>query len=606
MFVLVLQEVDAQGLKDPERAVAKVGPDVITVKEFIERYEFLPWPQRHKKNSTEALKIEFLYALIAEKLLAAEGLSQGLTQHPAYSQKTRDVETKFVRDALYRDEVVQRVRVVDSELWEAYKKSKLAFFIKALQFRSSKEADFVSRLIESGTPFEAIASDTSISVENEETRNDTLAVRYGDYVTQVEDTLFRLKVGQVTSPIHVDDHYYVIKLERKETEPILSQEEFNQRKEQLEQTIRRRKEQTRAEDFLHQFLVGTTGSVKSGSMKSVLLELQKVFSRAQGNSLESSVGLTMDDYAEMTKDLASVWNDSLLTANDSTWTVGQFIGLLIAENLSVPDGSARSVKRAVDGVITMIIRQSYLVKESYRRKLQFDPGVKEDMKMWREYVLANLVKDQIRDTIGVSESEVNEYYRRHQLESETPVELNIREILLDNLQDVKEVMSRLDSGEKFAELAKRYSKRSWAAKKGGEFGFAQVSALGDIGTVASKMKVGERFGPIQVGEGYSVFELIGKRTDPSYIPAEDSIKQEIRKTLLQSKQKKAVSSMVGKLARKFDISIDEELLKSLKVSSIPMMTYRFLGFGGRIVAVPFVERLLDWVQEWKPEFVPLP
>jgi len=599
--------VFAQSDRDTDRQLAKVGPKVITAKEFLERYELLPWPQRHRKNAADALKLEFLYALIAEKLLAAEALAQGLTREPAYQGKIRDIESKFVLDALYRQEVMEKVKVTDAELWEAYKKSKQQFFIKALQFKTAQEANFVRRLIQAGTPFESIAADTSIAVENEDTRNDTLTVVFGDYVTQVEDTLIKLKIGQVTSPLHVDDYYYIIKLERKVVDLLLTQGEFEQRKEHLEGILRRRKEHAQVEEFLHQFLAGTKGTVKGESLKAVALALHRVLSEAPSDSSHGKIWLTMESYGEVQRNLASRWSDSLLTVNDSTWSVGQFMKLLFASNFSVPDTSMRALRRAIDGMITLIIRHSYLTKEGYRRNLQYEPGVQEEMQLWQDNTLANLLKDRIRDTIVVLEDEMKEYYQRYKEELQSPLEINIREILLDDLQIVKEVMKKIEAGESFAELARKYSRRAWAAKNGGEFGYFPLGALGDIGVVAAKMKIGERYGPMQVAEGYSIFEVLGKRTPLKRdVPSFESRREQIHQTLLQAKQRRAVNKMLGQLAKKYDITINSELLKSLQVSSIPMMTYRFLGFGGRVIAVPFVDRLLDWVQEWNPEFVPLP
>ncbi|PIU45196.1 MAG: hypothetical protein COS95_04905, partial [Ignavibacteriales bacterium CG07_land_8_20_14_0_80_59_12] len=228
---------------NPDQQVAKVGSRVITAREFLERYEFLPWPQRHRKDAAGALKREFLYALIAEKLLAADALEQGMSREGAYRGKTLEVESGFVRDALYRDEVVREVKVTDAELWEAYRKSKVEFLIKALQFRKGSDAQLAWNLVRSEQAFDSIAADDSVPVENEETRNDTLQVRFGDYVPQVEDSLYALRVGGVTPPLRVDDHFYVIKLVRRISDPVLTQDEFAEKRHDLESILRCRKEQ---------------------------------------------------------------------------------------------------------------------------------------------------------------------------------------------------------------------------------------------------------------------------------------------------------------------------------------------------------------------------
>lgn len=592
---------------NPDQQVAKVGSRVITAREFLERYEFLPWPQRHRKDAAGALKREFLYALIAEKLLAADALEQGMSREGAYRGKTLEVESGFVRDALYRDEVVREVKVTDAELWEAYRKSKVEFLIKALQFRKGSDAQLAWNLVRSEQAFDSIAADDSVPVENEETRNDTLQVRFGDYVPQVEDSLYALRVGGVTPPLRVDDHFYVIKLVRRISDPVLTQDEFAEKRHDLESILRCRKEQKRAEEFLHEFLAGTKGVVKGESLKAVAREIHRVLAESLPDASRNRIWLTLDGCDKAREALASRWSDSLLAVNDSVWTVGRFVKLLYDDNFSVPDSSMRAVRNGIDGTITLLIRHSYLTREGYRRQLQYDPSVREDMAMWEDNTLANILKERVRDTIDASEDEMKAHYQKYREELESPVEINIREVLLDNLQSVDEVMVRLDAGEAFEALARKYSERTWAARKGGEFGFFPVHALGDIGAVAAKLKVGERYGPLQIPEGYSIFEVIGKRMPPTReVRSFEGMRSEIRAAVIKAKEHKLVTAALGKLSKRFEIMINERLLDSLKVSSVPMMTYRYLGFGGRTIAVPFVERLLDWVPEWKPESVPLP
>ena len=62
--------VVAQPLKPPPNVLAKAGDLFVTEKEFLQRFELLPALQRSRKSRLEESKLELLYSLIAEKLLA--------------------------------------------------------------------------------------------------------------------------------------------------------------------------------------------------------------------------------------------------------------------------------------------------------------------------------------------------------------------------------------------------------------------------------------------------------------------------------------------------------------------------------------------------------
>ncbi|MHB9013096.1 MAG: hypothetical protein ACYC49_12850 [Ignavibacteriaceae bacterium] len=49
----------------------------------------------------------------------------------------------------------------------------------------------------------------------------------------------------------------------------------------------------------------------------------------------------------------------------------------------------------------------------------------------------------------------------------------------------------------------------------------------------------------------------------------------------------------AELANEYGVSINDNALKSLKLSNVNMFTYRFMGFGGRITAIPY---LVPWYE----------
>lgn len=121
------------------------------------------------------------------------------------------------------------------------------------------------------------------------------------------------------------------------------------------------------------------------------------------------------------------------------------------------------------------------------------------------------------------------------------------------------------------------------------------------------MNVGERRGPLYLKDDYIFFELIKKEfpagvTDSSF----DSMMQKVALDAYHLKQKKALDAFLARSAQQRGYNIYADRLKLLKVTNVPMMTYRILGFGGKMFAVPFVSRQVDWINVENPESIPLP
>ena len=165
---------------------------------------------------------------------------------------------------------------------------------------------------------------------------------------------------------------------------------------------------------------------------------------------------------------------------------------------------------------------------------------------------------------------------------------------------VNEVLKALDKSADIRELAKIHTKRVWTKEKGGEFGYFPVTMYGDIGKIAGEMKVGEIYGPLKTNDGYSIFKLIGKRKPKVKIPkAFTDIKDEIKSELRYKKVKNKLESRTAELANKYGVSINNRLLNSIKVNNLNMLVYRYMGFGGRILAFPITPPFYEWYQKWK-------
>jgi hypothetical protein len=85
---------------------------------------------------------------------------------------------------------------------------------------------------------------------------------------------------------------------------------------------------------------------------------------------------------------------------------------------------------------------------------------------------------------------------------------------------------------------------------------------------------------------------IAKDSSAQYDP---SLSDSARSRLLEVRTESAEARVVARLIGSHGMTIFEDRLAAIRVSSTPMMTYRLLGFGGRMFAVPFVRPRTGWV-----------
>jgi hypothetical protein len=266
---------------------------------------------------------------------------------------------------------------------------------------------------------------------------------------------------------------------------------------------------------------------------------------------------------------------------------------LIIYPILINDPSLKSVALTLMDNLNKYVQYKFLSDEGFKEGFQNNPEVKEDINIWGIDYLAKMIKNKLRDSIHVTDEDVKNYYK----ENKGLEKVNILEILNTNLDVIDTVFKQLKAHKDFRELAVEYSQRPWTKNTGGEFGYFPVSEFDEIGKVASKLKLNQIYGPIRTGNGYSIIKLIGRKIDSTKSSADfETVKDQLKEELLTKEFNKKFYKYIAALAEKYHYSVNEQALKNLKVLNTPMFTFKYIGFGGRIAALPFLDAWYDWVK----------
>ncbi len=102
-------------------------------------------------------------------------------------------------------------------------------------------------------------------------------------------------------------------------------------------------------------------------------------------------------------------------------------------------------------------------------------------------------------------------------------------------------------------------------------------------------------------------EVIGRRFAPSPgDTAEARHASEARAEVTAMKRQGLLNRFLAQSARDRGFDVYADRLRSIVVTPVPMLTYRILGFGGRMFEVPFVDPQLQWLNTEPPAAPVLP
>ena len=594
----------AQRNELPADTVATVGARVITAKDFLERFELMPVQGKDVASRIETTKLQFLYSMAAEKLLALEATQQNIGSDSVTQKMQHTLERTFVRDELYKREVVQNSEPTMNEMLSAYQRAPFTIDVDILGVLKKEDGEKLFRAVTKSKNKEKTLQSFDGSLF---TFLDTLSITLGSTEKRIEDAVFGMMKDSVTQPMLIEPHGWVMmKLKRKYSNPKYVNESRSNQIISVRRIIQNQKQDSIAKQVFAQFLGQQRAQVDSTLFRIVADSVYKILmSDTVAHTYKKNFILFSSDVEKLEEIFAPLLTAPFAAIQSGDMTLGDVLIGLKNSMVVFPNMQKNVVLGVLNNNFRIIVQNELLAREGFKKNFQQSENVRHDIATWMDNRRTMLMFKQIKDTLHVSDQEVMTAYNKNQEVFGAQVEVNIREILLDTtLADVKlavDLRKRILAGEDIAALAKKYSRRKEWKEKGGESGFFNIESkqYPQLGMYASHADSGQLVGPLRISEGETLFKIIGRRIiDDSLRLYSDDVKKTVRAKLLQEKLQKVLDGYIGTLAKKYGVTLNENNLRNVKTTTISMVTWRNIGFGGRFLAVPPVYTQVGWVQEW--------
>ncbi len=583
--------------------IAEIGPIKITASEFKKRYEMIPHIGRHIKGREEHLKMETIYSIIAEKLWALEAEELSLDSTDVMRFTFQNVKDMNLRDALYRKQIMDKVVISPETIYEAKRRAIYFLNTKFIHSADKLEIDALSTIIRNGASFDSLLV---LRPEYEMQKNNFYQVHYGQMAEHAEDVLYNLELYQVSAPIKSPKGWYLFKLYSIENEIITNANQAKNMEKNVKRITEARANENVYQKYYKSFFPGLkvkTDGELFWSFSNKIINAINARRKLDKIKLGESVSLTPKDFYKIKQDFGI---DSLampfIKIASNPISMKQFLYSFAYEGFYTSVTNPNQIRAQLNSRVKRFIELEFLANEAKEEGLENLPEVKEDIQMWRDNYLANLYKKTLFDSSKVSNREVEEYFAKSKSVSTSQTMINILEIFSDNLEVIENIFSDLDSGISFENVASKYSHNNKT-----ESGLVSVNSKGEIGRVAKNLSVGEVYGPLKIKDGYSIFKLIDKKEVDVKLPKEfvkirTNLKKEIKRKRISDKM---INNTV-KLANKYGVTVNEKLLYNLPVTNYNMLVYRYMGFGGRLLAVPLTPTFIEWVEKWQKSKKDLP
>jgi parvulin-like peptidyl-prolyl isomerase len=585
-----------------ESVVAQVGNEKITAKDFKVRFELSPYIPEHKDIETDSIKYDFLYSLIAEKLWAMDAEKMRIVKTRQFDFYFKPIEDLFVRDALFKQEVENKVIISQSEIEKGINKSQ---FIQVVRFISSQDSvsifEFHKQLISLANIDSLIPLFNSID-------DTTIDVKFGDLDSEtIEDTIYSLKKGNFSSPLQVNNGWIIFFCKDNVFTPLNLGDQ--QAVENIRKPIKRRKLEILYNEYRNNLLKGTNVKINPNT----LVILSNVFwqrlkdktpvVREETNYFE----LIESDFKEIqTAFTEAEFKSTLFNIKEKQILLYDLLSKVAYTGFSIIQLDSNLVLSKLAYISKRFVEEQILTDEGYKKGYNLLPQVKSDLNLWRQKYLAQMYLVSMLDSIKLDEDMLYRFYNEEFLKALSNSLVKLQMITLNDLDEISLVLDKMNAGVDFSEIAKYYGKTDSLVNQNGETDLIPVSLLGDLSNTVSGLNLNEIFGPIKRSNGYSIIKLIEKKeTTDSLSLNYNEIKVQLRNALRFQKLKEKLNEKTADLSIQQNVKIYNDVLDKITSTNIQMFVHRFMGFGGRMAAVPLLTPFSGWMNnEVKQKLLP--
>ncbi len=469
---------------DDNEILARIGPRTITVRDFLERIDLMPWPDKDKPAARDSAKIRALVSLVAEKLMSMKAADEGFAQNPKTSSSLKALERLMARDELYRMDVMSKISVQPEAVTVGLQRYALTLKLNTFVMDSKENAERLAELLnsQSANIRNPLSTEGIIS-------HDTISINFGDLMPEYEEAVYALdSPGKARAAYASESGWTVFQALDKSTNANFAKESIRDRQATVQRKLKRREEQHFATLYLNQLFTHPVAmdSVMFRILADTLLAIMRTDSA--GHRQEGFFGIRADDVENVRVALAPQLSTPFITMGGYAVSVEEIIHELKFFPVRFKSLRRNSFFKTLNQNIQPIAEAALLSQEALRRRLNERPEVRRDLNVWVDAMQAD----------------------------------RLLKYLLDSL--------------------------------------------------------GRAYDSVQFDGSDTLFTTVGR---------------------VESKAIETINRYLSGLANAYGVEINFAKLKRVDISPSNIVTRRFIGFGGSMMATPMLLRLWEWLETWK-------
>jgi hypothetical protein len=258
------------------------------------------------------------------------------------------------------------------------------------------------------------------------------------------------------------------------------------------------------------------------------------------------------------KEETKVENKDDLAAKIEDWTLTKdflyrYIDKLPAnkkEEYNTPQGRAELTEQ--------IMGDEFFYREALRNDMEARDDVHKQIENAKRNILIQAYyKEYVENRARPSEEELLQYYNSHQDAYTTLPAVRAAHIFSESKERLEDLKARIEAGEKFTTLARKYSEDKLTGYDGGDLGYfnpgGYIRGVGfseAFSDTVFKMEAKKLYGPIKWDKGYSLVVVQEKK--PARLREFSEVRKEISDQLMRQNIERVKRQVIHEISENYD------------------------------------------------------
>ncbi|RMH66240.1 MAG: hypothetical protein D6677_00610 [Calditrichaeota bacterium] len=522
----------------PEKIVARVGSHEVGFDAYLRRYKEYLFNSAMKDNLVTRKQVA--QNMVHEYLLKYYDDNRSVEANPAYQKEVRWAENQMILGYLKDSEIYARITADEQEVRRAFYRSNVRVAARHLYAPTKEKADALYRALQNGADFEALAREAFTDSTLKNNGGYLGYIRWGDMDPAFEDTAYSLQPGQYSRPVKTAQGYSIIKVEDRKAVPVITENQYLNARKGIERIVRINKMKPAEQAFLKQ-------------------RFDEVQWHFYQDGLEALIRLSAKTNMERPDDIpVAAYGETTFNLGDVARKLEQLPDNLKASIVDIP-----TLKAAVKGLLI----QERLLREARDKGYDEEDIVRRKMTNARTNVYLKFKFREIVARYQTPDSLLRAYYQKHIDDFRSPRRMAVSEIVTDGLEKALDIKERLLAGASFEDMARRYSLRTWSARRGGDMGLSDWERYGLLKEKLWQAPLNRVLGPWEVQKFHVLFKVT-RRVASARQPFE-ALRDEVEARYKKEYEWKIIFTYLNDLYKKTTVTYNTGLIKSFVLKENP-------------------------------------